>query len=107
MLASIVRAPTMASNTQLTVFMSASFSLLFGLLAEVRPHAPQVRERPLRQRRAQVRDPFAAAGAPLGTDHTLDHLDVMRAPQGQALVHLDEDLAERDEVGVRVGLLVD
>src|SRR5256885_7861253 len=107
MLPSIVRAPTIARITQLAVLMSASLSMLFRLLAEVRAHPPQVGEGALRQRGAQVRDAFAAARAPLGPDHTLDHLHVVGAPQGQALVHLDEHLAERDEVGVGLGVLVD
>src|SRR6266581_1815487 len=107
MLPSIVRAPTIARITQLAVLISSSFSPLFRLLPEVRPHAPQVRERPLRQRRAEIGHALAAARAALGPDHTLDHLHVMGAPQGEALVHLDEDLTERDEVRVRLGLLVD
>ena len=69
--------------------------------------AEQVREGPLGQRGLQVGDALAASGPALGADHPLDHLDVMGAPERQALVDLHQHLGQGQEVGLRLRVLVD
>src|SRR5690606_27664314 len=54
---------------------------------------PQVRERGLEQRAAQVLRAGAAAGPALRADGPLDHLHVAVAPLLHALVEVDEPLA--------------
>src|SRR5215203_2525774 len=53
---------------------------------------PQLRVKLFIERRAQISDAFGAARAALGANHSLDHLDVMRAPEREILVVLDQRL---------------
>src|SRR4051812_30551380 len=57
-------------------------------------HRPQVRERRTEQRRAQVLRTGRTAGADADADDPLDHLDVPVAPLLDALVDVDEGLAD-------------
>src|SRR4051794_31600564 len=96
-LASSVKAPAAASTIQLAFFIARSLSSGSGLLAQPGADAPQVGEGALGQGGLEVAHARAASGAAERPDHALDHLHVVRAPEGEALVDLDEDLAQGEE----------
>src|SRR5215203_1516251 len=55
---------------------------------------PEFGEELLVERRPQVPDALAAAGALFGAEHALDHLDVVVAPEREELVVRDKRLGE-------------
>src|SRR5262245_43735589 len=99
-----MNAANRASTTQLSVFSTRPPRSGRRLFSDVRARGPQVGERALAQRGGQVADAGAAPGAALRADHPLDHLDVVRAPEREALVDLDQDLGQCVELGVGLGL---
>src|SRR5947199_6953862 len=54
--------------------------------AEIRPCFPKLRKELLIERRAEIADTFRPASAAFSSDHALDHLNVMRAPEREVFV---------------------
>src|SRR5215212_8559648 len=61
---------------------------------EVCAGLPEFGEEFFVERRLQIPDAFAAAGALPGAEHALDHLDVVVAPEREELVVRDERFGE-------------
>src|SRR5436190_22211018 len=53
---------------------------------------PKLRKEFFIQRCFQIADAFGSASAAFRADHALNHLDVMRAPQGKKLIVLQQRL---------------
>ena len=66
----------------------------------MRPGLPKLREKLLRQRRRQVANAFRTAGSTFHTEHSFDHQDVVRSPERDVLVVLDQKILHVEEIGV-------
>src|SRR5215468_5238361 len=50
---------------------------------------PHLWEKTLLEGSSQITDPFRTPGAPFGSNHALNHLNVMRAPERKELIVFD------------------
>src|SRR5438876_1283552 len=69
--------------------------LVAGFRTQIRSRFPELGKEFLIKRRAQVANSFGAAGASFGAHHSLDHLDVMRAPQRKPFVVVEQGFSQR------------
>src|SRR5437899_12888997 len=74
------RVSTLRKRTSLVVVFAAQIGSCF----------PKLRKEFFTQRLLQIADAFGTASAGLGSHHSLDHLDVMRAPERKVFIMLEQ-----------------
>ena len=61
---------------------------------------PYLREKFLGQRRHQIANSLGTAGAAFHPQHSLDHQDVMRSPECDIFVVIDQQVLHYKKIGV-------
>src|ERR1700749_850790 len=71
-----------------------------------RPHLPELRKEPEFQRLRQIRHAAGTPGAALVADDALDRLQMMKAPDLELMIQIDEALGELVQVPLLLRVVV-
>ncbi len=71
------------------------------------PRFPEFGEKLLRERTHQVANAFRSTGARLHPEHSLDHQNVVIAPERDILIVLDEQVLHYEKIRVRLRMRQD